>query len=112
MTRIDVATKKEPTYGSDSVHTCPTLCKVMPIWLAKLRIVVHMCPCMVPGPSGTLRWEDTMDANEVFDGWRYEDAKQALDAVRHAADGLITEGEMLAKLKDASGVEAFEQHVG
>ena len=53
-----------------------------------------------------------MDANEVLDGWRYEDAKQALDAVRHAADGLITQNEMLAKLKGASGVEAFEQDVG
>jgi hypothetical protein len=53
-----------------------------------------------------------MDASEVLDGWRYEDAKQALDAVRHAADGLITQGEMLAKLKGASGVEAFEQDVG
>jgi triphosphoribosyl-dephospho-CoA synthetase len=53
-----------------------------------------------------------MDANEVLDGWHHEDAKQVLDAVKHAADGLITEGEMIAKLKDASGAKAFEQHVG
>jgi hypothetical protein len=53
-----------------------------------------------------------MDANEVLDGWNHEDARRVLDAVRHAADGMITEGEMIAKLKDASGVEAFEQHVG
>jgi hypothetical protein len=53
-----------------------------------------------------------MDANEVLDGWHYEDARQVLEAVKMAADGLITEGEMLAKLKDASGVKAFEQHVG
>jgi hypothetical protein len=56
--------------------------------------------------------EDRMDANEVLDGWNYEDAHQVLEAVKMAADGLITEGEMLGKLKDASGVEAFEQHVG
>jgi hypothetical protein len=53
-----------------------------------------------------------MDANEVLDGWNYEDAHHVLEAVKMAADGLITEGEMLGKLKDASGVEAFEQHVG
>ena len=53
-----------------------------------------------------------MDANEVIEGWHPEDARQVLDAVKMAADGMITEGEMLAKLKDASGVGAFEQHVG
>ena len=53
-----------------------------------------------------------MNVNEVLDGWHYEDAHQVLEVVKMAADGLITEGEMLAKLKDASGVEAFEQHVG
>jgi hypothetical protein len=56
--------------------------------------------------------EDDMDANEALDGWNHEDARRVLDAVRHAADGLITEGEMIAKLKAASGAEAFEQHVG
>jgi hypothetical protein len=29
-----------------------------------------------------------------------------------AADGLVTDNEMLLKLRDASGVQAFEQHVG
>ena len=53
-----------------------------------------------------------MDANEVLDGWKHEDAQQVLEAVRMAADGLITEGEMLGKLKVVTGVEAFEQRVG
>jgi hypothetical protein len=53
-----------------------------------------------------------MDANEVLDGWKHEDAQRLLEAVRMAADGMITEGEMIAKLKAASGAEAFEQHVG
>jgi hypothetical protein len=45
-----------------------------------------------------------MDANDVLDGWKHEDARRVLDAVRHAADGLITKGEMLAKLADAAGL--------
>jgi hypothetical protein len=52
-----------------------------------------------------------MDANEVLDGWHYEDAQQVLEAVRHAADGLITRSEMLVKLADAAGLtspEGFE----
>ena len=52
-----------------------------------------------------------MEAHEVLNGWHYEDAKQVLDAVKRAADGLITEGEMIAKLKDAAGVVEFEQTV-
>jgi hypothetical protein len=48
--------------------------------------------------------ENDMDANEVLDGWNHEDARKVLDAVRHAADGLITRGEMLAKLADAAGM--------
>jgi hypothetical protein len=42
-----------------------------------------------------------MDANDVLDGWNHEDAQRVLEAVRMAADGLITEGEMLGKLKTA-----------
>jgi hypothetical protein len=52
-----------------------------------------------------------MDANQVLEGWEYQDAQTVLDAVRQAADGLITEGEMLTKLKAATGVEFFEQDV-
>jgi hypothetical protein len=53
-----------------------------------------------------------MDAGDVLDGWNTEDARKVLEAVRMAADGMITEGEMIAKLKIVTGVEAFEQHVG
>ena len=53
-----------------------------------------------------------MDAHEAITGWQPEDAQRVLDAIRMAADGLITEGEMVGKLKIAMGVEAFEQHVG
>jgi hypothetical protein len=71
-----------------------------------------MCPHRELGRQlGTLA-EDDMGADEVIEGWHPEDVRQVLEAVKMAADGLITESEMLAKLKDASGVEAFEQHVG
>jgi hypothetical protein len=55
---------------------------------------------------------DQQFLTEMLDSFKQRDAANILQAVRHAADGLITEGEMLTKLKDASGVEAFEQHVG
>ena len=55
---------------------------------------------------------DQQFLTEMLDGFKVRDAANILQAVKMAADGMITEGEMLAKLKGASGVEAFEQHVG
>ena len=53
-----------------------------------------------------------MDGNDVLDGWNHEDARKVLEAVKMAADCMITEGEMVTKIKLAAKVEAFEQHVG
>lgn len=52
-----------------------------------------------------------LDANEVISGWHPEDARQVLEAVKMAADGMITKDEMLTKIMDAAGVEAFEETV-
>jgi|GraSoi_2013_40cm_1033754.scaffolds.fasta_scaffold167118_2 hypothetical protein len=55
---------------------------------------------------------DQQFLTEMLDSFKPRDAANILEAVKMAADGMITEGEMLAKLKNASGVEAFEQDVG
>ena len=55
--------------------------------------------------------DQTLDANEVIEGWHPEDARQVLEAVKMAADGMITKNEMLTKIMDAAGVEAFEETV-
>jgi hypothetical protein len=55
---------------------------------------------------------DQQFLTEMLDSFKPRDAASILQAVKMAADGMITENEMLAKLKDASGIEAFEQHVG
>jgi hypothetical protein len=55
---------------------------------------------------------DQQFLTEMLESFKPRDAVNILQAVRMAADGMITENEMLTKLKDASGVEAFEQHVG
>jgi hypothetical protein len=55
--------------------------------------------------------DQTQDANEVISGWNPEDARQVLEAVKMAADGMITKNEMLTKIMDAAGVEAFEETV-
>ena len=39
----------------------------------------------------------------TLDGWNHNDAKQVLAAVRMAADGLITEREMVTKLEGITG---------
>jgi hypothetical protein len=52
-----------------------------------------------------------LDANEVIAGWHPEDARQVLEAVQMAADGMITKNEMLAKIMDAAGVTEFEATV-
>jgi hypothetical protein len=36
-------------------------------------------------------------------GWHHNDAKQVLDAVAHARDGLLTEGELVKKLEKITG---------
>jgi hypothetical protein len=55
---------------------------------------------------------DQQFLTEMLDSFKPRDAANILQAVKMAADGMITEGEMVAKLKTASGAEAFEQHVG
>jgi len=40
---------------------------------------------------------------DAFDGWNHEDAKRVLATVRMAADGMITEGEMVRKLEKITG---------
>jgi hypothetical protein len=55
---------------------------------------------------------DQQFLTEMLDSFKPRDAANILQAVKRAADGMITENEMLAKLKNASGIEAFEQHVG
>jgi hypothetical protein len=52
-----------------------------------------------------------MDANEVISGWQPDDARQVLEAVKMAADGMITKNEMLTKIMDAAGVTGFEETV-
>jgi hypothetical protein len=55
---------------------------------------------------------DQQFLTEMLDSFKPGAAAHILQAVQMAKDGMITENEMLAKLKNASGVEAFEQHVG
>jgi hypothetical protein len=48
---------------------------------------------------------------EILDSFKPRDAANILQVVRMAADGFITEGEMVAKLTHASGATHFEQTV-
>ena len=52
-----------------------------------------------------------MDANEVIEGWHPEDARQVLEAVKMAADGMITKNEMFTKIMNAAGITEFEETV-
>ena len=52
-----------------------------------------------------------MDVNEAIEGWNPANAQKVLEAVKMAADGMITKNEMLTKIMDAAGVEAFEETV-
>jgi len=67
---------------------------------------------IVIGPGKEDPMTDQQFLTEMLDSFKPGDAAHILQAVKMAADGMITEGEMVAKLKDASGIEAFEQHVG
>ena len=52
-----------------------------------------------------------IDANDAIEGWNPANAQKVLEAVKMAADGMITKNEMLTKIMDAAGVEAFEETV-
>jgi hypothetical protein len=76
--------------------------------LAKLRIGVHKCPCKVSGPVRDTNVGVGYGRKRSNQRMAPEDAHRVLEAVKMAADGLITKSEMLAKIADAAGVTHFE----
>jgi hypothetical protein len=54
---------------------------------------------------------DQQFLTEMLGSFRPLDAANILQAVRMAADGMITEGELLGKLKNASRATHFQQTI-
>jgi hypothetical protein len=62
--------------------------------------------------QGVGRAADTEDDMTELYGLTKDQAQRVIDAVVQTRDGLILEGEMLAKIKTTIGVEAYETNIG